>query len=218
MKTFLLYSVIIVVTFFSSCKHAIDSLPELEASKADSIKKLKGYELWATAASFREKPVPVTTGSMLLIPPDCATIRAFRIRIFYSITICRRPDYFVKDNEMMALFEGNDSTVRQINSQAVIGAYRLSASKVRNLNQAIWCRQDSGPWVAEVTEEQSCANADLYKTTVKLTGISEMISWEWNGRFDERFADFGIETFDQKFGFMSSRTDCNSADLTKCNP
>ena len=215
MKTNLFISCVLYTVCFASCTNSVNRLPELETAKADSLVKFKGHEIWVTAATHIDNKKTISA-TLLPLHIACASYAFFKVEVFYPVTICRRPDYFVDLSEMSNLFGSNDSVAKQVNSTKKEGAFKMSGTSRMKIKSPLWCRQVYGPWIAEVTEEQNCLNSNLYHTVVKLTGVAGMLNWEWWGKFDDRFAEFGLETFGGHFGILSTRIDCDLNDLTKC--
>lgn len=193
----------------------MNRLPELEPAKADSLVKFKGHELWVTAAAHIDSRKPLS-GTLKPLHIACASKISFKVQIYYPVTVCRRPDHFLDLSEMRILFGGNDSVAKQVNATKKEGAFKMSGTSRIKIKSPLWCRQVYGPWIAEVTEDQRCSDPDVYYTVVNLTGVAGMLHWEWWGRFDNRYAEFGLEPFGEHFGVLITRTDCDAYDLTKC--
>ena len=81
----------------------------------------------------------------------------------------------------------------------------------------LFCKTYSGPWFAEIVDEEMCDNScgeGSHRFSMTILGIPEDLAWVWWDAMENRPQE--VQFIGQPWVTSESVKDCNANDLTDC--
>lgn len=196
------------VFFLSTCQarqpDRIASLPEAPPEVAASLEALPNTELLATSrnvnADLKISDAPVALKA-------CSSITVSWVQVTYPITVCNPPNLARVERAVTSKPARAEAT-----SSAPPKEYKLSALAQTKFANPFWCRQHSGPWIAEITEVESCSAGVPSRFDLVILGIGQNVHYSWYGSFNDIPSDIAV--IGQPSVKRSSRFPCSH--LSNC--
>jgi|GEM_PF-6544285 len=196
------------VFFLSTCKakqaDRIASLPEAPPEIAAGLEALPNTVLLATSKNVKAD-LKTVDGQVALV--SCSSITVSWVQVTYPITVCNPPNFAAVERAVTSQPAGAEAT-----SNTPQKEYKLSAHAQQRFANPFWCRQHSGPWIAEITEVTSCSTGVPPRFDLVILGIGQNVHYSWYGSFNNIPSDIAV--IGQPFVRSSSRFPCSH--LSNC--
>lgn len=173
----------------TTLQEKIDSLPELPVETFEVAGKL-GYSdkmpvITIRPHKFPEPEKPASSGGMLQAPKSSYTIHKYYAQVTYPLVICQPPPD--EQFDTATLFEEEDNNILDLPESKIRTIlkkerfYKLTTLNSRRLPVPFWCSVKYGPWLAVVSEIESCITGEPSFWQMSVYGIPEVyLSWYGN--------------------------------------
>lgn len=149
----------------------------------------------------------------LACPKACATKTVYWVQVTYPVTVCYPPDIIIGG----VLTQGRyapDSIASIISTEGTVK--EMVSSRTINGFNPLWCKTKYGPWIAELTDTESCTSCGEGSHTwvMEILGSQGNLTWMWNGTINNRPPE--VQFIGQPWVRSAVQTDCRPWDKTEC--
>jgi hypothetical protein len=170
----------------------INSLPELPVEDFEEAGKL-GYSdkvpvVTIRPHKFSRPEKPSSSGAILNEKKSSYEIRKYYAQVTYPLVVCQPPPD--EQFDTASLFEEEDGDVVDLPKSKIRTVlkkerfYKLTKLNGKELPIPFWCYVHYGPWLAQVTETESCISGIPNSWDMFVYGIPE-VNLSWYGHWED---------------------------------
>ena len=191
----------------SCTNRSTNRIAHLDEAPADIVKELDTLPntvLLATSRTVNAKdhapPAPPTALK------SCSTTTVYWVQVTYPITVCYPPSFSaIESAATVPAVNNSGATHRSIATHE----YKLSGVAEQKFVSPWWCKRQAGPWIAEITERDSCSSGSTREYHLQILGIGQNVQYSWVGSLADTPSD--LPTIGEPFVRNVSSLPCNAA-------